>query len=83
MPVIANDNIEKYEKFDAWLYEAFFNGNLKNEYDIERIGKLLSKSSKTIKINHSKKSLRAVVYKFKGLEIHGFVEQTKDKKIYI
>ena len=75
--------IEKYEEFDNWLYDAFKVPEPNSEFGILKLGKPKSIDRQNYSVGHSNKPLESVIYRFDGLTIHAIIEKTDYKRAYI
>lgn len=75
--------IQKYEAFDSWLYETLPIGSTTTEEKIIGLGKLIEYSEEEYSVDHAANPLKAVAYRFSGLEVSAIVEQTNVKKAYV
>ena len=75
--------MQKYEAFDNWVYEAFPVGISATEDKIIELGKLIESTEQEYSAGHAVNPLKSVTYKFHGLEVSAIVEQTETKRAHI
>ena len=75
--------MQKYEAFDNWVYEAFPVGSLATEDKIIELGKLIESTEQEYSVGHAANPLKSVTYKFYGLELCAIVEQAEIKRAHI
>ncbi|WP_143870921.1 hypothetical protein [Catenovulum sediminis] len=75
--------MQKYEAFDNWVYEAFPIGSPVSENSIIELGKLIESTEQEYSVGHAANPLKSVTYKFHGLEVCAIVEQTESKKAHV
>ncbi|WP_162926423.1 hypothetical protein [Teredinibacter purpureus] len=75
--------MQKYEEFDSWIYEAFPFGSPATEGKIIELGKLIESTEEEYSVGHAANPLKSVTYRFPGLEVCAIVEQTETKKAHV
>jgi len=73
------EGIEKYEKFDSWLYSSIANVDLSSKKEIKNLGKILKLEISEYESGHSTNPLESFEFQTEGLFLSGVWEEPTDK----